>query len=66
MRQVFLGTVLRAHRTLAIVNEVIEPALSCLKSIMATVYKCDNFGLKRPLEMIETGKYFAFEDPVCN
>ena len=30
------------------------------------VIKGDNFDLKRPLEIIETGKYSAFEGPMCN
>ena len=28
--------------------------------------KGDNFGLKRPLDIIEMGKHSAFEGPVCN
>ena len=30
------------------------------------VIKSDKFGLKRPLEIIETGKHSAFEGPMCN
>ena len=30
------------------------------------VYKCDNCGLKRPMEMIEMGKHLLFQGLVCN
>ena len=40
----------------------------CFASITASrqVIKGDNFGLERPLDMIETGKHSAFVGPVCN
>ena len=40
----------------------------CFASITASrqVIKADNFGLERPLDMIEMGKYSAFVGPVCN
>ena len=40
----------------------------CFASITASqqVIKGDNFGLERPLDVIETGKHSAFVGPVCN
>ena len=39
----------------------------CFASITSRqVIKGDNFGLERPLDMIEMGKHSAFVGPVCN